>query len=85
MPFTVVLLQPPSGLSSLVHRVRLVKSAVAVQPPPPKPAVVEPEPTTEGEDALKAKKKLAAQKGKKQRPLMKGKRKAKAVPSEQAY
>ena len=48
-PFTVVLLDPPSGLARLSHSVRLIGGSVVAPPPPspPPPQTVEPRPPLE--------------------------------------
>ena len=68
-PFTVVVLDPPSGLADLEHNVRLDKGEqIATPQPEPEPPEVQPEPETP--DRSKGKRK---RKGKRRR----GKRKAK--------
>ncbi len=77
-PFTVVIVQPPLGLESLIHRVRLEKGAPFIVPAPkpaPEPVVIPTEPEGDTDLKLKGKKALKAKKGLKG----KGKRKAKAV------
>jgi hypothetical protein len=68
-PFTVVLLDPPSGLLDLQHLVRLEKGGPVIPPPPPEPEP-EVEDVREANDKVKGKRK---RRGKRKR---KGKRRA---------
>ncbi|MEE8409270.1 MAG: zinc-ribbon domain-containing protein [Myxococcota bacterium] len=79
VPFTVVLLEPPSGLSALSHTVFLKAGGAVLPAPEPEP---EPEPVVEPEPR-KGKRKGKRRGRKDKRRGRKGKRKAKAALDEE--